>query len=166
MRKQRQSSHSIVEWISLGMQGRLLYQSERKLIWRWAWTNILTNTFRNDLANRFNKMQKCIIKQANNYKKWDTKTWKHSGKVVHKSVNQESPETSYISLKLYSSIWSKTLLQRLHQTGICSSYYHLKDIISDWVANALQVNTDSNQIILLKLQEMTFTVFTKDNIDK
>ena len=36
-------------------------------------------------------------------------------------------------------------------------------MISDWVANALQVYKDSNQVIPLKLQGMVFTVFTKDN---
>ena len=128
MRKQRQSSHSIVEWISLGMQGRLLYQSERKLIWRWAWTNILTNTFRNDLANRFNNwkyyfIQKCILKPTNHFPADYLQLQKRNS-------NRKAPVITYISLKLYSSIWNKTLLQRLHQTGIGCSYYHLMDIIS------------------------------------
>ena len=39
-------------------------------------------------------------------------------------------------------------------------------IISDWVANALQVYKDSNQVTSLKVQGKPFTVFTKDNIDK
>ena len=67
---------------------------------------------------------------------------------------------------LYTSIRSKTLLQSLHQIGICSSYHHVIDIVSDWAANALQVYKNSNQFILVKLREMIFTVFTKDSIDK
>ena len=58
------------------------------------------------------------------------------------------------------------LLQKLHQIGVCSSYQHVIDIISDWAANALQVYKNSNQVILLKLRGMISTVFTKDNIDK
>ena len=79
---------------------------------------------------------------------------------------RETPVITYISLKLYSSIRSKTLLQKLHQIGICSSYQHVIDIISDWAANALQVYKNSNQVIPLKLRGMVFTVFKKDNIDK
>ena len=69
-------------------------------------------------------------------------------------------------MKLYSTIRSKTLLQKLHQIGICSSYQHVIDIISDWAASALQVYKNSNQVIPLKLRGMDFTIFTKDNIDK
>ena len=69
-------------------------------------------------------------------------------------------------MKLYSSIRSKTLLQKLHQIGICSSYQHVIDIIFDWATNALQLYKNSNQAIPLKLREMVFTVFTKANIDK
>ena len=65
-----------------------------------------------------------------------------------------------------SSIRSKTLLQRLHQIGICSSYHHVIDIISDWAANALQVYKNSNQFIPLKLRGMIFAGITKDSIDK
>ena len=58
------------------------------------------------------------------------------------------------------------LLQKLNQIGICSSYQHVIDRISDFAANALQVYKNSNQVILLKLRGMVFTVFTKDNIEK
>ena len=125
------------------------------------------HTFRTDVSNRFNNwkqffIQKCIIKHTNNYRadclqlqKRDPKTWKHSRKVVHKSTNRETPVITYIFLKLYSpktlSNWYVSLLQ---------------EIISDWTANALQVNKDNDQVIPLKLQGMFFTVFTKDSIDK
>ena len=67
---------------------------------------------------------------------------------------------------LYSSIRSKTLLQSLHQIGICSSDHHVIDIISNWAASALQLYKNSNQFILLKLRGMIFTAFTKDSTDK
>ena len=71
------------------------------------------------------------------------------------SINQlrkrETPVITYITLKLYSFIRSKTPLQK---------------IISDWAANALQVYKNSNQVIPLKLRGTVFTVFTKDNTDK
>ena len=40
---------------------------------------------------------------------------------------------------LYSSIRSKTLLQRLHQISICSTYHYVVDVIYDRAANALSV---------------------------
>ena len=102
-----------------------------------------------------------------NYKKG---SHKRENIVTKVSINQprkrETPVITYISLKLYSSIRSKTLLQKLHQIGICSSYQHVIDIISDWAANALQVYKNSNQVIPLKLRGMALTGFTKDSIDK
>ena len=91
-----------------------------------------------------------------NFKKIADTSFKNTGKVAHKSTNRETSVITYVSLKLNSSIWSfvQTLLQRHHQTGICCSYSHLIDIISDWVANALEVFKDSNQFIPLKLQFM------------
>ena len=75
-----------------------------------------------------------------NYKKG---TRKHESTLNRVSINQlrkrETPVVTYISLKLYSSTRSKTLLQKFHQTGICSSCQHVIDIISDWATNALQV---------------------------
>ena len=47
-------SHLIVQWISLTMQGSLLHQSDRQLVWICDWTNILTYTFGTDLADRPN----------------------------------------------------------------------------------------------------------------
>ena len=103
---------------------------------------------------------------VHNYKKGTHKRESTVGKV---SINQlrkrETPVITYISLKLYSFIRSKTLPQKLHQIGICSSYQHVIDTVSDWGANALQVYKN-NQVIPLKLRRMVFTVFTKDNIDK
>ena len=54
----------------------------------------------------------------------------------------------------------------LHQIGICSYYHHVIDIISDRVANALQVYKTSNHFIPLKLRVKTFTVFEKGSTDK
>ena len=97
-------------------------------------------------------------------------THKRESAVDKVSINQlrkrETAVITYISLKLYSSIRSKTLLQKLHQIGICTSYQHVIDIISDWAGNALRVYKNSNLVIPLKLRGMVFTVFTKDNIDK
>ena len=72
--------------------------------------------------------------------------WKLSQEGVRE---REISAITYISLKLYSSIWSKTLLQRLHQITICFFYHHVIDIISDWAANALEVYKNSNQVIQL-----------------
>ena len=85
---------------------------------------------------------------------------------VNKLKKRETPVITYISMKLYLPIWSKMLLQRLNQTGICFSYHLVIDIISDWATNDLQVYKNSNQVIPLKLRRMVLTVFTKDKIGK
>ena len=71
----------------------------------------------NDLANRLNNWKYFFIQK---YIKHVTivKLLFTIITVVHKSTNRETSVTTYISLKLYSSIWSKMLLQSLHQTGI------------------------------------------------
>ena len=56
------------------------------------------------------------------------------------------------------------LLQGRNQIGFSCFYYHLIDIISDWAGNSLQVYKESNQVILLKLQGMVFTGFTRENV--
>ena len=97
-----------------------------------------------------------------NYKKG---SHKRENIVTKVSINQprkrEFLVITYISLKLYSSIRSKTLLEKLHQIGICSSYQHVIDIISDWAANALQVYKNSNQVTPLKPRGMVFSIVKK-----
>ena len=101
--------------------------------------------------------------------KYKKGTHKRESPVDKVSINQlrkrETPVIIYISLKLHSFIRSKTLPQKLHQIGICSSYQHVIDTVSDWAANALQAYK-INHVIPLKLRRMVFTVFTKDNRQK
>ena len=78
----------------------------------------------------------------------------------------ETPVIIHISLNFCSPFVSKALFQNLHQTGICSSYHHVADMISDWAPKVLQVYKDSNQGIRSKQRGMVFTVFAKGNIDK
>ena len=113
-------------------------------------------------------IQKCISKHTKdclivyNYKKG---TQKRDNTVKKVPINQlrkwETPAITYIVLKLYPPLRRKALLKEFGQVGICSSYHHVVDIISDWAANALQVYTDRNQVIPSKLREMVFTVFMK-----
>ena len=93
--------------------------------------------------------------------------WKYSRKRVNKS-NRTARDLSY-NLYFFEAVVvhsNKALLERLRQIGVCSSYHHLKDILSYWAANAFQVYENTNQVIPLKLRGMIFTTFTKDNIDK
>ena len=88
-----------------------------------------------------------------NYKKGTRKRESTVDKVsINQLRKQKAPVIAYSSMKLYSSIRSKTLFQKLYQIGICSSYQHVIDIISDWAANALKVYKSSNQVIPLKLR--------------
>ena len=97
-----------------------------------------------------------------NYKKGAHKRESTIDKVpINQLRKRETTVITYISLKLYSSIQSKTLLQKFYQIGICSSYQHVIDIISDWAANALQVYKNSNQVTPLKPRGMVFTIVEK-----
>ena len=118
------------------------------------------------IQKSFSKHTKdCLI--VYNYKKG---TQKRDSTVKKVSINQlrkrETPAITYIALKLYPRLWRKALLKEFGQIGICSSYHHVADVISDWAANALQIYKDRNQVIPLKLRGMVFTVFTKSSIDK
>ena len=78
----------------------------------------------------------------------------------------ETPVVSYISLKLYSSVRSKHLVQKLHEIGICVSYNRVVQLLTGWANTALQVYNEDNKVIPLNLRKFVFTVFTKDNIGK
>ena len=121
LRKQRQISHLIIQLTFLNMQRRWLRQSERQLVWIWTWTNISSNKFYSPIGfttenNSFSRLASYSRPTiagliVYNYKIRYTKTWKHCRKGVYKSTIRETPVTNYISLKLYSPIWTKTLLQ-------------------------------------------------------
>ena len=107
-----------------------------------------------------------------NYKKRNSKCKDSQNNIAsyHLSSNQltihETPIVSYMSIKLYSCVRSKTLLQRLHSLEICSSYTRVIDILSEWARTSLKGYKSNDQVIPLKLKGNIFTVFTKDNIDK
>ena len=90
----------------------------------------------------------------------------HESVSINQLTKRETPIITYMPLKLYSSIRSKSLLQRLHQIGICSSYNRVIDLLSGWAENALKVYKANDQVIHLKLRSGVFTVFTKYYIDK
>ena len=81
-------------------------------------------------------------------------------------TKHETPIITYTSLKLYSCVRSKNLLQKLHQIGICTSYNRVIQLLSEWASNSLAVYKQNDQVIPLNLRKDVFTVFTKDNIDK
>ena len=85
----------------------------------------------------------------------------HENVSINQLTKRETPIITYMSLKLYSSIRSKSLLQRLHQIGICSSYNRVIDLLSGWAENALKVYKAIDQVRPLKLHSGVFTVFTK-----
>ena len=104
---------------------------------------------------------------AYNYKKRTHKPEETQQNVAsHQLAARETPIASYVSLKLYSCIRSKNILQKLHFVGICSSYNRVIQILSDWASLYFYTLLKTYKVIPLKLQERVFTVFTKDNVDK
>ena len=144
----------IVHWTFLKTQGRWLLQSERQLQ-TWLIGLTVFHAEMHHKPHRIKMHHKNCRTDSLQLRKREPIMWKHSRK---------SSNSSYISLKLYSFIWRKTLLQRLYHIGFCCFYHHLIDIVYVWAGNALQVHKANKQIILLKLQGMVFTVFTKENI--
>ena len=69
-------------------------------------------------------------------------------------------------MKLLSCIRSKHLLQKFHQYGICASHGRVVQLLSGWASAALNVYTETGQVIPINLRKSVFIVFTKDNIDK
>ena len=72
---------------------------------------------------------------VHNFKK---NTRKNEIAVKNPAIGQRTKRTtsivSYVPLRLYCSIRSKNLLQRLHNIGICSSSNHVIDLLSGWQA--------------------------------
>ena len=102
------------------------------------------------------KSKKSAIKQTDE---------SHSIINQRKSCRRETLVITYTTLKLYSKVRSKNLIDHLHNIGICCSYKRVLDILSGW-ASVAEIYRQNNQVIPRKLQSGLFTVFTKDNIDK
>ena len=79
----------------------------------------------------------------------------------------ECPIIHYTTLKLYSTIRSRTIIQVLHQFGITLSYSRVKSFLDELslVVNALYSKSE-NKVLPSTLKKDLFTIFIDDNLDK
>lgn len=93
---------------------------------------------------------------------------KHSSDVVsvrRHPRERETPIPIYLGLKLYATVRSKTLIQRLHFLGVSVSYDRVLFICNNISLNILK-NYDLDGVFVSgNLEFGTFMVIAKDNID-
>ena len=88
--------------------------------------------------------------------------------IIHRRHNkkQETPVSIYVGLKIYSTVRSRNLIQRLFELGICISYDRILSITKS-VYESLQKNFARYGVFLpTNIQKGHFVVLVKDNIDK
>ena len=88
-----------------------------------------------------------------------------SHSIINQRKSRETPVITYTTLKLFSKVRSKNLIDHLHNIGMCCSYKRVLYILSGW-ASVAEIYRQNHQVIPLKLQSGLLAVFTKNNIDK
>ena len=79
--------------------------------------------------------------------------------------DRETPLAIYIAIKIYSMTRKETLIDILHEKGLCISYKRLRTITTD-IANSVVAHFESNGVVVpLQAERGIFTTFGYDNID-
>lgn len=81
------------------------------------------------------------------------------------SKERETPVPVYVGLKLYSSLRSKTVIQRFFSLGLCISYDRVLEICNNISLNLLKRFEHNGVFVAGHLTRNTFTIIAKDNID-
>jgi hypothetical protein len=79
---------------------------------------------------------------------------------------RETPLPIYVALKIYGTVRSKTLIERLHELGICISYSRLMDINNQLGAAVCQRFQEVGSVCPPNLTNGVFTTAAVDNIDQ
>ena len=77
----------------------------------------------------------------------------------------ETPLPTYISLKIYATVRSKTLIDSLFSLGICLPYSRVLDITKDIGIKTLNKYEINDCFVPDNIKNGIFTVVAKDNID-
>ena len=106
-----------------------------------------------------------------NYKKRPRKVRKlRSTSSVAPAQNQlrrrETAVVQYVSLKLYATVRSKTLIQYLHGLGLTLPYNRILEQLSSMSNRVLKLYNDEGCVIPSNLQIGLPTIYAKDNLDK
>ena len=77
----------------------------------------------------------------------------------------ETPVPIYIGLKLYATVRSRTLIDKLFHLGICISYVRVLDIC-DSIASLILEKYEKEKVFVPQMLKLNvFTIIAKDNID-
>ena len=85
--------------------------------------------------------------------------------VQYEEGTRETPLPIYVGLKLYATVRSKTLIDRLFNLGICVSYERCLEICNDMAISLLEKYNQNKVFIASTLKLKLFTIIAKDNID-
>ena len=79
--------------------------------------------------------------------------------------DRETPITIYIAIKIYAVTRKKSIINILHERGLCISYDRLRTITVD-IANSIIAHFESQGVVApVQAKQGIFTTFALDNID-
>ena len=96
------------------------------------------------------------------------KKWTNNDAIIrkHDSKSHETPVPTYIGLKLYATVRSKTLLDKFFHLGVCISYDRVLDISNSIAFYILQKYEQNQKVFVPNLLRLELlTIIAKDNID-
>ena len=86
---------------------------------------------------------------------------------IRHSNNKECPRIQHLTIKLYSVIRSRSLIQLFFERGIVLSYPTIRTFINDLSQTVKVLYSDSdNKVLPSALRMGLFTIFVDDNLDK
>ena len=78
---------------------------------------------------------------------------------------RETPAVTYVSVKIFSILRSKTLIEHFFMLGICIPYSRILDITKN-IADCILQQYERDKVFLPEmLRELLFTIIAKDNVD-
>ena len=78
---------------------------------------------------------------------------------------RETPVVIYVSVKIFSILRSKTLIEHFFMLGICIPYSRILNITKDIADRILQQYERDKVFLPEMLRELLFTIIAKDNVD-
>ena len=87
------------------------------------------------------------------------------GATSYKDKGRETPVMVYNTLKIYFTVHSKTLINRLFDIGLCVPYKRLLGITKQLYEGLMESFKRNKTFIPHHLRKGIFTVLVKDNID-
>ena len=101
------------------------------------------------------------IVQYNTLRKHSSNTSAH-----YKDQKRETPVVVYNTLKIYSTVRSRTLIDHLFSIGLCMPYKRLLDVTKQLYDEMMKSFENNKMFIPNHLRKGLFIVLVKDNLDQ